>query len=57
MPKVKIFEDNNSYYLEKEINEFIQDKKVLNISHNIYVCGYSTYYSTCILYEDYGGSL
>lgn len=55
MPKVKIFEDHNSFYLEKDINNFIQDKKVLNISYNVYMCGYSTYYSACVLYEDYEG--
>lgn len=57
MPKVKIFEDNSSYYLEKEINNFIQDKKVLDISYNVHMCGYSAYRSACVLYEDYGGSL
>lgn len=57
MPKIKIFEDNSSYHLEKEINNFIQDKKVLNISYNVLMCGYSPYREACILYEDYGGSL
>ena len=57
MPKVKIFEDSNSYYLEKDINTFIQDKKVLDISYSTHMCGYSTYRSACVLYEDYGGSL
>ena len=57
MSKVKIFEDNSSYRLEKEINNFIQDKKVLDISYNAHMCGYSIYRSACVLYEDYGGSL
>lgn len=57
MAKVKIFEDSNSYYLEKDINNFIQDKKVLDISYNTHMCGYSTYHSACVLYEDCGGSL
>lgn len=57
MPKVKIFENDSSYYLEKEINDFIKDKKVLNISYNVHMYGYSSYREACILYEDYGGSL
>lgn len=54
MPKVKIFDSNNSYFLEKDINEFIKDKIVINVSYSAYMCGYSTYREACILYEDGG---
>ena len=57
MPKVKIFDSNNSYFLEKDINEFIKDKVVINVSYSVYMCGYSTYREACVLYEDGGVSI
>ena len=53
MPKVNIIGgDMSRYKLEKEINEFIKNKNVINISYAVHMCGYSTYREACILYED-----
>ena len=52
MFKVKILESNNSYFLEKDINEFIKDKIVINVSYSAYMCGYSTYREACVLYKE-----
>lgn len=52
MPKVKIFENNSRWNLEKDINEFIQDKQIINISYSTYKVGYSTYREAIVAYED-----
>ncbi len=52
MPKVKIIENYSRWELEKEINEFIQDKKIINIAYSTYKCGYTIYREACITYED-----
>ena len=55
MPKVEIIGgDMSRYELQVEVNNFIKDKKVINISYTVHICGYSTYREACILYEDYG---
>lgn len=55
MPKVKIFENDNPYSLEQDINKFIKDEIiVINISYSAYMCGFSTYRTACILYETGG---
>ena len=57
MPKIKIIQTcSNDSLLEKQINDFIKDKQVINISYAVYMCGYSTYREACILYEDNGGA-
>ena len=53
MPKVEIIGGNMSRYgLEEEINNFIKDKNVINISYTAYMCGYHTHREACILYEN-----
>ena len=53
MPKVELIGGNKTLYaLEKEINEFIKDKNVINISYTAYMCKYYTYREACILYEN-----
>ena len=53
MPKVEIIHgDKSCYGLEEEINNFIKDKNVINISYTAYMCGYHTYREACILYEN-----
>lgn len=51
MLKVKIIADDSKYGLEEKINEFIKDKKVINISYTIAGCGYGYTHECCILYE------
>ena len=53
MTKVEIVGGNMSRYgLQVEVNNFIKDKKVINISYAVHMCGCSTYREACILYED-----
>ncbi len=55
--KIKIIKGNNTQELECEINEFIKDKCIINITHEIVV---SRIYDRCvnslvfiILYDEY----
>ena len=51
---VKTFEESGLYSLELKINTWLyenKDKKVINITHSTYQCGYSTYYTAIILYR------
>lgn len=52
MPKVKIFENDSRWDLEKDINEFIQNKQIINISYSAYKLGYSIYREAIVTYED-----
>jgi hypothetical protein len=52
MIKVKFFREDTQFNLEIEVNEFIADKNVINISYAIEQCGYDYIYSCCIFYKD-----
>lgn len=52
--KVKVIENNRTDYFEKEISDFIKDKKVIDIKYqsNIYVNRYPDYlFTALIMYE------
>lgn len=49
---VKIFEEDDSYELEKEINNFGKDVHIKNISASRTEVGDSTYYTAAVLYEN-----
>lgn len=51
MQEVKIFYDYKYVVLENEINEFIKDKKVIDIKYQM--CCYSNFaeYSAMVVYE------
>jgi hypothetical protein len=49
--KVEIMRSDNRFDLEKEINRFIIDKKVVNVSLAIGKAGYDHFYVATILYE------
>lgn len=51
MIKVKLIDDESIVKLEKKVNEFIKDKKVISISYAIAPCGYGYTRECCILYE------
>lgn len=51
MFKVKTISGDSMYGLEKDVNEFIKDKKVINISYTMSGCGYGYIRECCILYE------
>ena len=50
--KVKFFQRNSRLDLENEVNRFISDKKVINISYSVCEVGYSNYHYCCVLYID-----
>lgn len=51
MLKVKMIGDESTYGLEREVNEFIKNKRVISISYAIAPCGYGYTRECCILYE------
>ena len=54
--KVKVFDENHEKDLENSINEFIQDKDIIDIKFNVStsVCGEEQIYcfSALIMYDD-----
>lgn len=52
MPKVIIMEDETRFKLERRVNEFIKNKKVINVSYAVAPCGYGYTRECCILYEE-----
>ena len=48
MTKIKIFENTVRYLIENDVNEFIADKEIINISFAI--CNKTgTYYHCCVV--------
>lgn len=53
MSKVKIFNHYESTYkLEKDINSFASENKIINVSLTCEKAGYSNYYFAAVLYEE-----
>ena len=53
MTKVKFFKIADYISeLESEVNKFIQDKDVINISYTVAECGYGYIHCCCILYRE-----
>ena len=51
MTKIKIFENSVRYLMEDDVNKFIANKEVINISFA--VCNKSgTYYHCCVVYKE-----
>lgn len=53
MLKTKFFYDDDQAYLQDEVNKFIQDKNVINISYTVASCGYEYRHCCCVLYKDW----
>ena len=51
MSKVEMFYNDSQYNLEKEINYFIQNKKVISVSYSTTLVGYSVHHYACVCYE------
>ena len=51
MLKTKFFEEDNASKLEYEVNNFIKDKLVTNISYSVVQCGYDYIHCCCVLYN------
>ena len=52
MAKVKFFKTDNAMELENRVNEFIQNKDVINISYTVAECGYGYILCCCVLYRE-----
>ena len=53
MNKVRIFDHYESTYkMEKEINSFASEHKIINVSITCEKAGYSFYYFATVLYEE-----
>ena len=50
--KTKFFYAYNEWKLEEEVNKFIQDKNVINISYTVANCGYDYIHCCCVLYRE-----
>ena len=52
MAKVKFFREENQVALEQKVNNFIRNKRVINISYSIAELGYGYIHGCCVLYDD-----
>ena len=52
MAKIKIFDDTERYDLEQAVNNFIKNKRVINVSFSQREAGYQYRYFCCVCYED-----
>ena len=52
MQKVKFFSSSSVPGLEKMVNEFITDKKIISISYGVMAQALYVLHTCCILYED-----
>lgn len=51
MTKTKFFKTDHILDLEREVNTFIQNKDVINISYTVADCGYGYIHCCCVLYR------
>lgn len=54
MLKTKFFKKDSASSLEYEVNEFIKDKLVVNISYSVTEHGYGHIHCCCVLYNTLG---
>ncbi len=52
MTKTKFFKSEYIWELEGEVNMFIQDKDIINISYSVAECGYGYIHCCCVLYKE-----
>lgn len=52
MTKAKFFSAEGRYALETEVNKFIRDKRVINISYSTNTVGYGVDHFCCVLYVE-----
>ena len=50
--KVKFFQNEDSYDLQKEINEFAKTHNIESVSYSVCKFGYSAFHYCCVLYTD-----
>lgn len=51
MCRVEMFYNSSQYELEKAINYFIEDKKVISVSYSTTNVGYDVHHYACVCYE------
>ncbi len=52
MAKVKFFREDSQLKLEREVDNFIRNKRVINISYSIAELGYGYTHGCCVLYDE-----
>ena len=52
MTKTKFFKTSNAIELEGKVNDFIQNKDVINISYTVTEYGYDYIHCCCVLYRE-----
>ena len=52
MTKAKFFRADSERELEKNINQFIQNKDIINVSYTAAECGYGYIHFCCVLYRE-----
>ena len=52
MNKVKFFHVGTQVELEHEVNQFIKDKDVINISYSVNPSSYTYLHLCCVLYRE-----
>ena len=52
MIKTKFFTTDHRWELEDEVNTFIQNKDVINISYTVAQCGFGYIHCCCVLYRE-----
>jgi hypothetical protein len=52
MIKTRFFIADDAWELEDKVNEFIQNKDVINISYTVAECGYGYMHCCCVLYKE-----
>ena len=51
MNRVEMFHHSSQYELEKLINDFIENKKVISVSYSTTMVGYYVNHYACVTYE------
>lgn len=52
MTRVKFFQEESQLELEREVNDFISNKRVVNVSYSIAELGYGYIHGCCVLYDE-----
>ena len=52
MIKTKFFSEETIFGLQSEVNSFIKNKTIINISYSVTQCGYGYIHCCCVLYKE-----
>ncbi|MBP0958879.1 MAG: sporulation protein Cse60 [Oscillospiraceae bacterium] len=52
MIKIKLFDSEYQRSLEREVNEFCQNRDVISVSYSTQLVGYSVFHYCCVCYRE-----